>query len=376
MTTIYLIRHAEAEGNLYRRCHGYYDSRITPRGYAQIGALEERFREVPVDAVYSSDLFRTRTTAKAIYQPKGLPLHTTPALRELGAGIWEDKTWGDLEHMAPQELKKFTACDPSWRTEGAETFPGVRARMTQALAEIAAAHPGQTVAVFSHGIAIRTLLSGYLGLSMAEVPHCDNTAVAKLKVEGGQSNILYRGDNSHLDSSISTFAHQAWWRKEGGVEVNLWFRPIDFPQEGDFYRECRREAWLTIHKTMEHYDGDAFLRDAQDQWAYSPQSVLVAMHGDKRAGLLQMDFRKDEPLGIGGIPFFYMTPEYRCQGLGAQLLGQAVSTYRGLGRRKLRLRCAPDNLAARHFYEKYGFRKSGEDPSSLVPLDFLDMDIS
>ena len=29
MTTIYLIRHAEAEGNLYRRVHGWYDSLIT-----------------------------------------------------------------------------------------------------------------------------------------------------------------------------------------------------------------------------------------------------------------------------------------------------------------------------------------------------------
>ena len=26
MTTIYLIRHAEAEGNLYRRAHGWYNS--------------------------------------------------------------------------------------------------------------------------------------------------------------------------------------------------------------------------------------------------------------------------------------------------------------------------------------------------------------
>ena len=36
MTTIYLIRHAEAEGNIYRRIHGQYDGRITPRGYKQI----------------------------------------------------------------------------------------------------------------------------------------------------------------------------------------------------------------------------------------------------------------------------------------------------------------------------------------------------
>ena len=41
MTTIYLIRHAEAEGNLYRRIHGWYDSLITDNGFAQIKALED-----------------------------------------------------------------------------------------------------------------------------------------------------------------------------------------------------------------------------------------------------------------------------------------------------------------------------------------------
>ena len=44
MTTIYLIRHAEAEGNLYRRLHGQYDSMVTPNGHKQIDALN-RLRE-------------------------------------------------------------------------------------------------------------------------------------------------------------------------------------------------------------------------------------------------------------------------------------------------------------------------------------------
>ena len=52
MTTIYLIRHAEADGNLYRRAHGWYDSVITDRGYRQIAALAKRFTSTHFDAVY------------------------------------------------------------------------------------------------------------------------------------------------------------------------------------------------------------------------------------------------------------------------------------------------------------------------------------
>ena len=69
MTQIYIIRHAEAEGNLYRRLHGQYDSLVTETGKAQIAALRRRFERVPVDACYASDLIRTRMTAQAVCGP-------------------------------------------------------------------------------------------------------------------------------------------------------------------------------------------------------------------------------------------------------------------------------------------------------------------
>ena len=92
MTTIYLIRHAEAEGNLHRRIHGWYNALVTENGFKQIEALRNRFADVQIDAVYSSDLYRTMTTARSIYQPKGLELQTDPDRRELYMGEWEDLT--------------------------------------------------------------------------------------------------------------------------------------------------------------------------------------------------------------------------------------------------------------------------------------------
>ena len=54
MTSIYLIRHAEAEGNLYRIAQGQYDSILTDRGWRQVRALERRFADIHIDAVYDS----------------------------------------------------------------------------------------------------------------------------------------------------------------------------------------------------------------------------------------------------------------------------------------------------------------------------------
>ena len=44
MTKIYLVRHAEAEGNLYRIAHGQYNGLITDRGYQQLHVLKKRHR--------------------------------------------------------------------------------------------------------------------------------------------------------------------------------------------------------------------------------------------------------------------------------------------------------------------------------------------
>ena len=41
-TKIFLVRHAEAEGNLFRVAHGQYDSVITPQGYRQLAWLRRR----------------------------------------------------------------------------------------------------------------------------------------------------------------------------------------------------------------------------------------------------------------------------------------------------------------------------------------------
>lgn len=128
MTTVYMVRHAEAEGNLYRRVHGWYNSLITDNGYRQIAALRGRFADIHIDAVYSSDLFRTMTTAKAVYLSHGLELHTDPGLREISLGAWEDKPWGELERCDAMNLIRFNHSSPDFRVEGGRDLrPGTGA---------------------------------------------------------------------------------------------------------------------------------------------------------------------------------------------------------------------------------------------------------
>lgn len=381
MTTIYLIRHAQAEGNLYRRCHGWYDGLLTALGRRQVQALAARFEGVPIDAAYSSDLTRTMETAKAVCLSRGLSLCLDADLREIGAGCWEDRSWGDLLHADPEHLRQFFLCDPQWHVDGSETFPGVRERMMCAITSIAAAHPDQTVAVFSHGSAIRAALSGWLGIPLEEMGQMslgDNTCVAKLLVQGEQVDVEYYNDNSHL-GDLANRIHPK--NNSGGDMLEtlkqnaLRFRPLQLPQETAFYQQARQEAWMTSHGTMDHFTPDAFLEVMKRNSNYAPESVLVALAEDHPVAILQMDWQQQAEEGVGRIPFFYVLPAYRSHGFGAQMLGQAISSYRKLGRKRLLLRCAPENHRAKNFYLRHEFHKIGEEPGGTGVLDTMEKDI-
>lgn len=375
MTTIYLIRHAQAEGNLYRRCHSWHNGLITVKGRTQIEALARRFDGTHFDAVYSSDLYRTMTTAGAIYRSRRLTLRIDPGLREIGAGCWEDKPWGQWLHDDRENLAAFLRCDPSWEVSGGETFPQVRARMQAAVARIAAAHPGQTVAVVSHGCAIRTGLSAWLGLSVeriGQIPLGDNTSVAKLLVKQGQVSVEFYNDNSHLGAAAAPTRASGDYALAAMEENALRFQPLLLPQEQELYLAARQDGWLSSHGTMDGFDGTSFLRTAEKNSAHTPDSVLTALLGDSPVGVLQMDFQRQAEEGVGRVPFLYIVPHARSKGLGVQLLGQAVSVYRAMGRRLLRLRCAPENERAKKFYHSHGFYKVGEEPGGTGTLDTME----
>ena len=323
MTTIYLIRHAEADGNLYRRAHGWYDSVITDRGYRQIAALAKRFASTRFDAVYSSDRRRTMTTALSVYKTHGLPLVTTPRMREIGIGVWEDHPWAELERTDGEQLERFNTDAAHWHVAGGEHLPDVRERMIGALREIAERHAGQTVALFSHGMVLRgSLQTLFFPEDENAVQHCENTAVTHVLYENGAFRLDYLNDDSHITPEISTVGRQKWWRGGDHNDFNMWYRDAA--------------------------PGDAELLHAL---AIRPGSrrVRIALLHETPVGAAAFD-------GADGLLHdLALLPERRGRGLSPQLLGEAISLCRTAGARTLRLDRQPEDPAARALFAAYGF---------------------
>ena len=336
MTTIYLIRHAEAEGNLYRIAQGQANSIITDRGWRQIQALERRFAGIPVDAVYASDLYRTCATASAIYRPRGLPLHRRRDLREICVGVWEEKTWGEIAREDPEQLRNFNSALHLWRVEGAETPQAVQDRLLAAVGDIAAACEGKTAAVFSHGCAIRLLLAALQGIPLEELgrtPTGGNTAVSLLRAENGRLEVVWRDDVSHLTDPAFTRGDTVK-KRANGLEPGLYFRPLE-PEQADF-----PAAWAG--RAPERLDG-----------------ALVGYLGETPVGAVAFDDCREADRGRGWISLLAVAEPWRQRGYGVQLIGQAVLHYRPRKRDHLRLP-PPETEAAAGFYREFGFAPAPE----------------
>lgn len=338
MTTIYLIRHAEAEGNLYRIVQGHRDSTLTDRGWRQVEALRKRFEGVRIDAVYSSDLYRARATATAVSKPRGLPIQGVADLREIRVGAWEELTFGEIARRDPESLENFGKHMEQWSVPGAETPQEVLDRAWKFLNRVAAAHDGETIALVSHGYILRLLLSKIEGMTLEQtgsVPHGDNTAVSLLEYDNGAFRVIFRDDNQHLKTP-EYLKTERTHKRENALETGLWFH--EFPPDAPLFAELGAEAVSVLKRK---FDYARLLSDAEKR------VTLGAYLGDKAAGIVQLGPE------TGWISMLYLREAYRRRGMGIQLIGQAVMRTRAAGGTHIRI-AAP--LITTTFFAVYGFQ--------------------
>jgi probable phosphoglycerate mutase len=199
-----LIRHGETDDNVRRVFQGQGGAALNTRGREQAALLAARLARLPVDALYASDLDRARETAAFVSEATGLAATLDPALREVHIGAWQGLGMEALAERFPEEWAAFRRGEDI-RRGGGETYADVAARIAGALDRIAAAHPGRTIAVVSHGTAIKTFVARVLGvpterLRTFRVPA--NTAVSLVERDAETDRLLVWNDASHLHDAV------------------------------------------------------------------------------------------------------------------------------------------------------------------------------
>lgn len=218
VTKVYLVRHAEAMGNIENKFQGHLDADISEKGRLQLNLLSERFKDVEIEKIYSSPLIRTRETANAVNRYHNLPIILKKGLIEINGGDFEGKTWDKLPVLFPDEYDKWQHCLHEFSAPNGESTQQVYDRMRKTVSEIIAESKGSSIAIISHGFALKTFLCSANNHSVdyiREIGWSDNTAVSLIEFDDNFTpSIIFQNDNSHLDENTSTLAHQTWWKSD------------------------------------------------------------------------------------------------------------------------------------------------------------------
>jgi probable phosphomutase (TIGR03848 family) len=164
VTTILLIRHGQTDAINAYIAGTAEGTPLNDAGRGQVTRLAERLRDVPLTAVVSSPLARTRETAQPIADTHALELQLVTALAEFEFGDWTGSHFREID--PDPHWQRFNRVRSVTRAPAGELMLDVQQRAVSALLDVAAAFPDGRVAVISHGDVIRSALMYFLGMPL------------------------------------------------------------------------------------------------------------------------------------------------------------------------------------------------------------------
>jgi 2,3-bisphosphoglycerate-dependent phosphoglycerate mutase len=204
-TQLLLVRHGQSQayrdGTLFPLVDGHGDPPLSPLGVAQAELVGARLADLGVDAIYATTLRRTVQTATPLAERLGLQVRVETDLREVFLGEWEGGVFRQMMADGGPVAQQVRAEERWDAIPGAETNEALARRVRAAVERIAAAHPDERVAAFTHG----GVISQALALASRSRPFAflgaDNTSISQLVITDGFWLVRGFNDTAHLEAA-------------------------------------------------------------------------------------------------------------------------------------------------------------------------------
>jgi probable phosphoglycerate mutase len=202
-TRLIAIRHGETAWNVDTRIQGQRDIGLNERGQWQARQAARALAEEPIAAIYSSDLSRAFDTARAIGAAVGLDPTPFIGLRERAFGIFEGRTWAEIETHWPEDTRRWREREPGWAPAQGETLEQVRDRVAAATEELAQRHRGDQIVLVAHGGVMDALyrLATQQAVQAPRTWHLGNAAINRLLWSPQGLSLVGWGDTRHLEDA-------------------------------------------------------------------------------------------------------------------------------------------------------------------------------
>lgn len=176
--TVFMVRHGEVDNPdrlVYADMPGFG---LSDRGRQEAKAAAQFLAPLGLAAIHASPLQRAQETAAAISAACGVEVSTRDDLTEwLVARRWKGVAWEDLHSAFPGELEAYLE-HPTDLPFAAESIEQLGERVAAAVAQLAARHLDEAIAVVSHQDPIQAGRLKLRGLPLEELHldrpgHCD-----------------------------------------------------------------------------------------------------------------------------------------------------------------------------------------------------------
>lgn len=209
--TFYFVRHGETYLNRYERMQGWSNAPLTQWGEEGCLASGRGLSHIKFDAVYTSDLQRTRDTAKLMLSQNPLSqiseIVEKKEFREIFFGSFEglevNKVWPQILERtnAPMTDAKriLDTLHQMDEHHDAENYMMFWSRIEKGMLDLLNQHKNtqQHVLIVSHGLTIRMMLEGLIP-NFTFDGHLLNASVSQVRYDNGQFHLDYINKTDHF----------------------------------------------------------------------------------------------------------------------------------------------------------------------------------
>ena len=190
MTSFFLIRHAACNGlgqTLWGRTPGIC---LNEKGQLQAQRLADRFKNMTLNAIYSSPLERALETATELARSMKLEVRKSEAVNEINFGEWTGKSFEWLS--GDERWRHFNRHRSLTPIPGGESFLEVQNRIVREIEALAEQHGKARIAIVSHADVIRAAVACFAAMPIDlidrfEISPCSVTVVS---VDPGSATLL------------------------------------------------------------------------------------------------------------------------------------------------------------------------------------------
>ncbi|MEX1307076.1 MAG: histidine phosphatase family protein [Eubacteriales bacterium] len=183
---IYLLRHAQSEGNRERRFYGVKNTPLSAHGRESLDVINAFFKDIAIDKIYCSPLERCVDTAKLSFGQTA-KLNIDDGLKEINFGDWEGRGIKEIMQTYPEMWEAYQDDWKHMRFPNGDAIEDYQKRAQETMARILdETEENATIALVSHNGFIKSVLSYLLA--------GDASLTDRLSVQNATVNWVIRED--------------------------------------------------------------------------------------------------------------------------------------------------------------------------------------